>query len=118
MENGKKINYQLHQYILDTKYSDVVIDHINMNRFDNRRNNLRITTSKVNAINQIYKGYRYDKDSNSFLTRIKVNDKEVNIGRYKTELEAETIYLKCAIILGNDKISIDIQQRIKKLNIS
>ena len=118
IENEKQINYQLHQYILNTKYTDVIIDHINMNRFDNRRNNLRITNSKVNAINQVRNGYRYEKETNTFLARIRVNGKLINIGRYKTELEAETIYLKCAIILGNDKISTDIQQRIKKLNIS
>ena len=115
--NGKKVIYCLHQYIMNTKFKNVVVDHINMNRFDNRKNNLRITNSKVNAINQVRKGYRYEKDTNSFLVRIRVNDKLVNVGRYKTELEAETIYLKCCIILGNDKISTDIQNRIKEMDI-
>lgn len=117
MKNGKKINYQLHQYILDTKYSDVVIDHINMNRFDNRRSNLRITTCQVNSINQVHVGYRYEKQHDRYLTRIKVDDKTVNIGRYKTEKEANEIYLKCCIILGKDKICKNIQDRIKENNI-
>ena len=130
-EDNKSKNYLLHQLILNTKYKqNVVVDHINNNRFDNRRKNLRIVNSQINRLNQEPKklgknklidgkqGYNYDKKTKKYLTRITINGKMINIGRYKTELEAETIYLKASIIIGNDKISTYIHTRILELNIT
>ena len=41
----------LHQFILENKDSTKVIDHINRDPLDNRKNNLRITTRSVNSTN-------------------------------------------------------------------
>lgn len=116
--NGKKINYEIYQLILNTKGKSVVIDHINMNRFDNRKANLRICTPQINRVNQEAKGCYYEKQTGKYLARIKVNGKEINIGRYNTEREAEEIYLKCNILLGYDKISFTIKEKIKERNIA
>lgn len=129
MINGKKINYEIYQLIMGTKLKDnIVVDHINTNRFDNRKENLRIVTPQINSINQYpkllnnkikdRKGYYYDKKNNKFLARIRINGKMFNIGRYNTEIEAETLYLKANIIIENDKISTYLQERIKELNIN
>lgn len=119
--NNKKVNYEIYQLILGTKLNNKIVDHIDNDRFNNRRSNLRITTNRINAINQYHKGYYYDKDSGKFLARISVNidgkSKTINIGRYKTEQECEEIYLKASIIIGNDNISTYIKNRIKELNI-
>ena len=115
---GKKINYEIYQLILNTKGKSVVIDHINMNRFDNRKANLRICTPQINRVNQEAKGCYYEKQTGKYLARIKVNGKEINIGRYNTEREAEEIYLKCNILLGYDKISFTIKEKIKERNIA
>lgn len=115
--DNKRLAFEIHQWILDTKNREIIIDHINTNRLDNRRCNLRISNPVENAINQIYKGYNYDKLNERYLTRIKCKDKEVNIGRYDTELEAETMYLKAMILLGNDVISEYHKLRIKELNV-
>jgi len=115
---GKRIVYNIYQWILDTKYKDIMIDHKNTNRLDNRRNNLRMSNPVENAINQTYNGYNYDKKTKRYLSRIKCFDKQVNIGRYDTELEAEIIYLKANILLGYDKISQYHNDRINELGIN
>lgn len=48
----------LHQLIMGKK-DGLVIDHINRNRLDNRRSNLRHTTLGDNSKNQTAKGYSY-----------------------------------------------------------
>lgn len=114
---GKQHNFQVYQWILDTKFKGVLVDHINGNRLDNRRSNLRIATNKENSFNQKHKGYNYDKPTGKYLTRIKAhNNKLTNIGRYKTELEAETMYLKAYILLGY--FSHYHEERIKELGIT
>lgn len=115
--NGKQYNYGIHQFILDTKYKNVIIDHINENRFDNRKNNLRIVDNTINSFNCKRKGYSYDKINNKYRASIKYKGVELKLGRYNTELEAETIYLKTCIVIGVDKISNYIQNRIKELKI-
>ena len=117
--NNKRVNYNIYQLILKTKLSNngLIVDHINMDRFDNRKKNLRITTYKVNSINQIHNGYNFDKDTNKYLVRITIGEKCINIGRYNTIEEANEIYLKASIIIGKDKISSDIKNRIDELNI-
>lgn len=113
----KKYVYQIHQLILDTKYKNIIVDHKNTNRLDNRKSNLRISSPSENAINQKHKGYYYEKQTKKYLTRIKYNNKEINLGRYNTELDAEIMYLKAIIFLGRDKISQYHQDRIKELSV-
>ena len=116
-ENGKKINYQIYQLILDTKFDNAIVDHINENRLDNRKSNLRIVDNTINSFNCKRKGYSYDKVNNKFRASIKYRGKELKLGRYDTELEAETIYLKACMVLGIDKMSTYISDRINKLNL-
>lgn len=115
--NGKQYNYDIYQWILNTKDKNIIIDHKNMNRLDNRKQNLRISNHSENATNQDHKGYNYDTKTNKYLVRIKINDKCINIGRYNTELEAETIYLKACLLIHKEDISYNVKERINKLNI-
>jgi hypothetical protein len=71
---------------------DMVVDHINHNRHDNRRCNLRIVTKQQNHWNQSgIKGYR--KKGNKFEVSIKVNNKNIYIGSFNSESEAYQSYL-------------------------
>ena len=77
----KKYVYQIYQWILDTKHKNIIIDHKNTSRLDNRRQNLRVSNSVENSINQTYKGYNFDKHTGRYLVRTTCGGKEVNIGR-------------------------------------
>jgi len=48
--NGKEM--RMHRFITGTIEDDIVVDHINRDRLDNRRSNLRELTAKENANNR------------------------------------------------------------------
>lgn len=88
--NGKEI--RLHNFILDRDTSDakIVCDHINGNKLDNRRSNLRVVTQSVNRTNcKRTKGYSFDKHSGKFASYIFAYGKNLYLGLYNTEEEAK-----------------------------
>ena len=85
----------LHRYILNYDGKDY-IDHINNNPLDNRKNNLRIVTPSQNNMNKIsnknstskYIGVSWSNKENKWQSNIKVDGKQMNLGRFKCEIEA------------------------------
>ena len=69
------------------------IDHININSLDNRIENLRVLTNQQNQMNNKGKGYTWDKKNNKWKTRIKINGKEIFLGRFTEEADARQAYL-------------------------
>ena len=71
-------------------------DHVNRDKLDNRRSNLRITTRAENAQNQPrhksnrsqYRGVQWDASSNRWQARCTLNGHRYNIGRFRDELAA------------------------------
>ena len=92
--HNKKVGF-LHRLIMDCS-EDMVVDHINHNILDNRKENLRICTHSQNSMNQSVsnrntsgvKGVSYDKSRNKWLARITFNQKHINLGRFNTLEEA------------------------------
>ena len=87
----------LHRYLLDLKKGDnKITDHINRDRLDNRRKNLRLTNWSGNSFNTTkrkncsskYKGVSYCKERNEWIAQISIDGKNTNLGRFKTEKEA------------------------------
>ena len=80
--NGKI--YYLHRLLLKVD-DNKIIDHINQNPLDNRRNNLRIGTLSLNRINSKininntsgYRGVIYRKGVNKWESSIIVNGKKI-----------------------------------------
>lgn len=78
-----------------TNTTSEIVDHINRNKLDNRKCNLRITNQRVNAINSKlpsnntsgHKGVRLNKHG-SWVASITVNKKHIYIGSFKTKEEA------------------------------
>lgn len=90
--NGKgTYTNSLHRHIMNCP-KDMYVDHINGNRLDNRKCNLRICTNQENAFNTTerinnasgYKGIWFDKSRNKWTSEIKYNSKKIFIGRYDT----------------------------------
>lgn len=86
---------RLHRHILNYSGEDVV-DHINSDKLDNRKSNLRIVTQQQNTMNKSskkngsskYIGVRFHKKSNKWEANIYVNNKNKYLGLYETEIEA------------------------------
>ena len=81
--------------ILDL-HSLLFIDHIDRDRSNNNISNLRVVTNQQNMFNQNAKGYRW-KD-NKWYSQIKLNGKQIYLGRYDTEQEASQAYQDAKLI--------------------
>ena len=92
----------LHKYITQTS-KETVIDHINRNKLDCRRENMRIADSQINSLNRNvpcnsttgYKGVSFDYRTGKFKAYVKVDRKQINRGLFDTaELayQERTIY--------------------------
>ncbi len=92
--NGKK-NIRLHRFILDY-YGDKDIDHINRDKLDNRKSNLRIVDRSTNNFNAKvrvdntsgYKGVHFFKPAQLWRAYIGGTKKRVELGYFKTKEEA------------------------------
>jgi len=81
---------RMHRFINNTP-KGFETDHINRNKLDNRRNNLRSVTKSQNKMNvglnknnkSGVKGVYWDKFTNKWRAEIKVNYKKISLGRYK-----------------------------------
>ena len=67
---------------------DMVVDHINHNRLDNRKQNLRLCTQGENLRNKKVKGVTFDKRRNKWYARIMINRKNLHLGSFDTKEEA------------------------------
>lgn len=80
----------IHRYIMNCP-DNMVVDHINGNKLDNRKSNLRICTVKQNNYNhKIYKtsktgypGVGWHTKSGKWRARIQVDGKEIYLGIYE-----------------------------------
>lgn len=97
---GESKKVKLHRFILDYK-GTLQIDHINRNPLDNRKNNLRIATPQINALNRSV--HSATKVGNYYSSRFRVNDEAYYLGLYKTIEEAEHISHICKEKYINNK---------------
>ena len=93
-KDGK--NVKLHRYIMGAKKGDIV-DHINGNKLDNRRENLRLVTSQENAFNRRTKGVHWVNRDKRWRVTITVDGKQKYIGQFKSKEEAIRAYRKAHV---------------------
>lgn len=89
--NGK--NTYIHRFLMNCPQG-LVVDHINHNRADNRKKNLRVCTQKEN-MNNLYpncKGGKYIfKVGNKFRVQVPKNGKNKHLGMFSTLEEAQKV---------------------------
>lgn len=103
-----KITLYMHRVIM-CPCNGFVVDHINGNKLDNRKANLRLCLQSENSKNRIkssnrnktssYKGVYKRKDGRKkcWTTKIKVNRKNIIIGSFYNENDAALAYNQAAI---------------------
>lgn len=94
----------LHQQIM--KFPSDIIDHINRDRWDNRKENLRIVTYSQSNMNRRkpatkvcksrYKGVSMPTGRDKWQARIQINGKQKHLGMFLIEEEAARAYDEAA----------------------
>lgn len=101
----KSNGMHLHRLLMNPP-DGMVVDHIDGDKLNNRRNNLRICKHSENLRNASisssntsgFKGVCFDKSRNKWSANITVNGKHHYLGRYDTPEEAAEEYDKAASI--------------------
>ena len=84
---------RMHRVVMNAP-EGLEIDHINGNRLDNRKSNLRICDHRQNTRNRTTaKGYSFLKDRNQWQARVQRNGKNIFLGNYNEESDARKAYL-------------------------
>jgi len=91
-------SFRLHRDILKCS-DDFEIDHINGDRLDNRRSNLRIATRSENSCNTVrknnlsgQKGVSYLKHNKKWIAQISKNRKKYYLGCFESKFDAIKVY--------------------------
>ena len=108
--NGKRTTLSLHRFIMNAKPEEM-IDHVNGDKLDNRRENLRFCTPGQNQMNIKkrvkntickYKGvYKYQPKGRKqvkYQAVIRKDGKKINLGYFNSEEMAARAYNDAAII--------------------
>lgn len=103
LENGKKKNILMHRVIAKTPEGKLV-DHKNMDRLDNRRNNLRNCTKSQNEANATkyknnksgYKGVYKHSQTGKWVSTLRLNNKNINLGCFRNIVDAAKAYNEAA----------------------
>jgi hypothetical protein len=103
--NGKRLLAHRLAYFLHTGETPQEVDHKDLNRQNNRFENLRGASSSLNKYNiplksnntSGFKGVHYCKSKRRFTAQIQVDGKYIHLGRFKTAEEAARIYDAAAV---------------------
>lgn len=86
----------LHHLVIGFPPKGKEVDHINRDKLDNRRENLRFVTHQENLLNRKFKNktgfkgvyFESNRRTKPYKAMIRRNGKSINIGYYKTAAEA------------------------------
>lgn len=105
-KNAKRYNIKIHQLVAMAFLNhipcghDIVIDHIDNNKLNNNLRNLQLVTSRYNVskgkdktkTSSKFIGVSWDKQHNKWLSQIRINGKNKNLGRFDIESQASKCY--------------------------
>ena len=122
---------RMHRIIMNCP-KDKIIDHINGDGLDNRKENLRICTMSQNLGNSKLrkdnksgiKGVYWDKNRNKWIAQIKINYKKKCLGRFDNINEAKLAYEKASKLYhkkfasnGTLKINKKLQKEVNNIKL-
>lgn len=91
---------KMHRMVLKLEDPNILVDHINGNRLDNRKCNIRVCNRSENNKNQTlnpnntsgYKGVSWFKETKKWRAYISINNKHVYLGLFESKEEAALAY--------------------------
>jgi hypothetical protein len=112
-KNKKRKPQRVHQLIAMTFLNhtpcghDLVVDHIDSNKTNNKLDNLQIVTNRFNSYktqgkySSKYKGVSWNKRTGNWRSRIMINGKDICLGYFKKEYDAYIAYQNKLLSLSN-----------------
>jgi hypothetical protein len=105
--NVKTETVSLHRFLLSPS-AGMVVDHINGNPLDNRRENLRVCSTMENVRNRMkgakttsskYKGVYWNKHKGAWVAKIRVTGRhsQMDLGKFRCEEDAARAYNAAAV---------------------
>lgn len=112
---GKPIHVSMHRVIMSCP-DGLVVDHINGDRLDNQKQNLRICTQSENSMNRVlasnntcgYKGVYWHKGKKRWYAHITINGKQKHIGLFKNIHDAARRYNEKALELFGEFAKVNV----------
>lgn len=104
----KSISFLMHRVILEhheINLSGLFVDHINRNKLDNRKSNLRTCTPSQSVQNRArpkhnksgFKGVDWVKKDRRFRAKIRVDGVTTTLGYFRSAIEAACAYNQAAV---------------------
>lgn len=99
----------LHRFILGITDEKIMVDHINRNKLDCRKSNLRIVTAQQNSMNCSmrpnatgFKGVSFVKSRNIYRAQIGINNRDISLGKSIDPVVCAQMYNIAARLLFGD----------------
>ncbi len=110
--NGNRYTISMHRLLLGlVKFDGKIVDHIDGDGLNNQRANLRICTHRENVRSQrpqrrkktsAHKGVWWSTTRKRWIAQIRVDNKQIKLGQYKTEAEGIVAYdVAAKLCFGN-----------------
>lgn len=113
--DGKSRIIYMHRQLLNAP-ADMVVDHVNGNRLDNRRSNIRLATHSQNNVNADrpahntsgYKGVSWSKVAGRWEAYVTVNRKKKYLGLFLTAEAAAKEYNRVMSDIFGDRVKLNV----------
>lgn len=117
--DGKRKRLHMHRQVIGY-IKGMVVDHINHDCLDNRKENLRLCTHTQNCMNRLsnknsssqYKGVYFHKSSGHWQASIRVSTKLIHLGTYRKEIDAAKVYNENAVRYFKEFANVNILEGI------